>query len=291
MLHARSFNKRSRILQKIAPPKGLMASRLSLLMILVAASAFVLSESFASQIRARHSARHFKRRTLSVSEINELWTRVQPSPSYFLKFTDIMSHKGVFKDKRWDWKDKDFPRVRALLDFDSWIDKHRTRSVNHVLAFSWDAELQFLRYKTLDMLEYSDGKNDLHLPLNVTRPADMVLLGQTLEHVYNPYACVKNIYDAMAPGGFFFTSVPYVNKPHMTPIHFFHYTPSGLAVMLHYVGFDVLELGQFGNTKYTDLVMRGTWPDYLQMMDEQGHIVNDPNVPAQVWALVRKPFS
>jgi hypothetical protein len=146
-----------------------------------------------------------------------------------------------------------------------------------------------LRYKTLDMLKYSDGKNDLHLPLNVTRPANMVLLGQALEHLYDPFTSVKNIYDAMAPGGFFFTSVPYVNKPHMTPIHFYHYTPAGLAVMLHYVGFEVLEIGQFGNLKYTDTVMRGTWPDYLQMMDEQGNIVNDPDVPAQVWALVKKP--
>lgn len=241
---------------------------------------------------AEHSYRKRCRassRTLTPTEIHNLWKRVQPSAAYFSKYTDILRHKSVFNGKQWQWEGKDFPRVHAVLDFNNWLTKYNTRSINHVLAFSWDAELEFLNYKTLDVLEYSTGINDLHFPLNVSRPANMVVLGQTLEHLHNPYECVKNIFNAMAPGGYFFTNVPYVNKPHMTPIHFFHFTSSGLAVMLHSVGFEVLELGQFGNTKYTDLVMRGTWPDYTEMMDDRGHIVNDPNVPAQVWALVKKP--
>lgn len=34
------------------------------------------------------------------------------------------------------------------------------------------------------------------------------------------------------PGGLLFTSTPTVNRPHMTPFHYRHYSPHGLAVLL-----------------------------------------------------------
>lgn len=257
-----------------------------------------LEENRVKAEQTTHLSTANERLILQPDEINILWQRLTPSSGYFEQYKDIMAHASKFANTRYSNfppKGIDFPRVHAVLDFDNWLSKYKIREANHVLAFFDDIELDFLRYKSIDMLPYSSdtGENDLHKPLKITRLADFVVTGQTLEHLYDPLLCLRNIYDAMKPGGYFFTSVPYVNKLHMTPFHFFHFTPTGLAVALHRAGFDVLEIGQFGNVNYTDLVMRGDvtwWPDAYQLMDAKKQIVNDPNVPVQVWALCKKPF-
>ena len=61
-------------------------------------------------------------------------------------------------------------------------------------------ELEYLHYSSIETLRYDGESNDLHMPLNVTRKADLVLLGQTLEHMYNPFLCLENIFNAMKSG-------------------------------------------------------------------------------------------
>ena len=60
---------------------------------------------------------------------------------------------------------------------------------------------------------------------------DFFLFSQTIEHLYNPHLAIRNIRNAMKPSGLVFTSVPTINIPHMTPVHFGGYTPMGLASM------------------------------------------------------------
>jgi len=67
---------------------------------------------------------------------------------------------------------------------------------------------------------------DLHrVPLELVPRLgyDFVLFSQTLEHLYDPFLAVRNLFDLMVPGGYIFTSTPAENIPHMVPSHFFHY--------------------------------------------------------------------
>ena len=70
---------------------------------------------------------------------------------------------------------------------------------------------------------------------------DFFLFNQTLEHLYNPFHAVENIYKIVKPGGYVFTSVPTLNIPHMTPVHFNGFTPMGLAMLFLSAGFEIVD--------------------------------------------------
>ena len=80
-------------------------------------------------------------------------------------------------------------------------------------------------------------------------PFDLAVVSQTLEHLYDPLLALVNLRRKLTPGGLLFTSTPTVNRPHMTPFHFRHYSPMGLAALLTQAGFEIVELGQWGNAR------------------------------------------
>ena len=96
---------------------------------------------------------------------------------------------------------------------------------------------------------------------------------------------MENIYKYIKPGGFVYTSVPTINIPHMTPIHYNGYNPMGLALLFLSVGFEIVELGQWGNYKYINYIFKNhKWPDATKVP----HKNEEKNV-AQCWILARKP--
>jgi hypothetical protein len=120
----------------------------------------------------------------------------------------------------------------------------------------------------------------------------MVIISQTLEHLYNPLLAMRNVWEITKPGGYIFTSVPALNIQHMTPVHFFHFTPMGLAVLFVQAGFDIVEMGQFGNKHYErQLLDHHLWPDIYQILKMgDGTLINERENPDQVWILARKPL-
>jgi SAM-dependent methyltransferase len=89
-----------------------------------------------------------------------------------------------------------------------------------------------------------------------------VLFAQTLEHLYDPVLCLRNLYDALAPGGYLFTSVPHLNHQHMGMTFFSMPTPMGLGVWATSAGFEVLKIGVFGNEQYIhNLAVHVTWSE------------------------------
>ena len=107
-----------------------------------------------------------------------------------------------------------------------------------------------------------------HLPEEFYDPA---LIGQTHEHLYNPFLAMSRLFRKMAPGGYVFASTPQMNRPHSTPVHFFHYTPMGLAICMLQAGFEVLESEQFGSFDYEWIVLQEhRWPDYLELAKKLG---------------------
>lgn len=103
---------------------------------------------------------------------------------------------------------------------------------------------------------------------------------------------MRQLYRKMTPGGHVFTSAPAVNMQHMTPIHFQHFTPMGIAAVFQQAGFEVLHVGQYGNRVYEEFVLKHhVWPDCRELAAAMpgGELVNEKENPDQVWILARKP--
>jgi hypothetical protein len=85
-----------------------------------------------------------------------------------------------------------------------------------------------------------------------------------------------------------FTSVPTLNIPHSTPIHFGGFNPMGLAMLFISNGFEILEIGQWGNYDYIQKLWKThIWPSAVELM-KNGIVSNEEKNVCQCWILARK---
>jgi hypothetical protein len=211
---------------------------------------------------------------------------VKKPKEYYQKLSPLPLH---LNNKRWKWEGKDFPRVPCVLDFSEWVLKHNLSHVGTLLSTCTDdPELDFITYDNILNLPYDGNSNDLHKLTSETK-VDFVIFNQTIEHLYNPFISMHNLYNILKEGGYLFTSVPTINIPHMVPFHYNGYTPIGLCMLMKSVGFEIVELGYWGNYNYlSKLLSNQNWPSYENLIDENNNITNDPNNTAQCWVLVKK---
>ena len=207
---------------------------------------------------------------------------VKKKDDYFKKHNTLP--KCEIKLWNYSWKGKDCPRCFCILDFMEWVKKHNIDK-GHELAITCagDPELEFISYKNTTVLKYPP--HDLHFfDEKFILKFDFFIFNQTIEHLYNPFKAIENIYKYMKSGGYVFTSVPTINIPHMTPIHYNGYNPMGLALLFMSCGFEVIEIGQWGNYDYIQkLFKHHWWPDATQVS-----IVNEEKNVAQCWILAKK---
>ena len=193
-------------------------------------------------------------------------------------------------DQTWKWEGKDLPRVMALLEFRR-MSMERKLEAKELLTFNGinDPELAYLPTQNHDNVEYLDNpeKFDLHTLDLDKKDYDFIICNQTLEHLVNPIQCLENLNHHLKPGGYFYTNVPANNIPHDVPHHFYTgFTPVGLGAICEAAGFELVEIGQWGNLDYMMLMMGNqTWPDYT-CMRMPGK--NEPQNPIITWVLARK---
>ena len=223
---------------------------------------------------------------LSDSEIMSLYTsKVKRPRSYFTQYERVP--RCPVKSWGYSWQDFDFPRVHAILDFKNWISKHNITSENMAYTCDSDPELEFISRRTSTFLPYPTY--DLHTISSTHSEAfDFFLFNQTLEHLQNPFIAVKSIYDTLKPGGYCFTSVPTINIPHTTPYHYGGFNPMGLAIMFKHAGFEILEIGQWGNLEYIKTIFeRQSWVGY-NTLNRNGIVTNEELNVCQCWILAKK---
>lgn len=230
-------------------------------------------------------------RLLTRFEIETLYlTHVKKDDAFHRRYEKLPLH---LNEDKWKWETHDFPRVMCLLDFRQWIEKHNLLRPPRLLCTSLsDPEILYLEPQLADLCQYDPRTevNDLHRLNLPKKDYDFILFSQTLEHLYNPFVCLCNLRDHLRPGGCIFTSVPMINIPHMTPIHYWGVNPMGLAALFCTTGFEILEIGSWGNKKYIDLLFTThKWPDYRALIDENGIIPNEPQNLCQCWILAKKP--
>lgn len=222
----------------------------------------------------------------SEAELTELYDTIVKKPeSYFTKYELLPS--CPVKAWNYDWSGHDFPRTWCILDFREWITTHNINP-DHVGYTSNDPELEFLPYKTKQLVEYPPY--DLHtIGTQFYKWFDFFLFNQTLEHLYNPYIAVESLYKTIKPGGYVFTSVPTLNIPHMTPIHYGGYNPMGLAILFVSAGFEIVETGQWGNFEYIQQLWSTHWWPGYETLQKNGRVTNSERDVCQCWILARRP--
>ncbi|MHC4634338.1 MAG: class I SAM-dependent methyltransferase [Planctomycetota bacterium] len=194
--------------------------------------------------------------------------------------------------KRWGWRGKSFPRIISLLEFREYMLEY-DRVFDNVLSFNAgkDPEYEYLNYRNKHNYNYDGVNNDLHCFDIEKKDFDFAMLNETLEHLYDPIRAVKNVYKHLTTGGMIFASVPADNRPHGEPLHFYTgITATGLGAIMKLAGFDILKLGQWGNSKYfyaeSERRLRGKpWPDFTYST-EPG--LNERTHPVQAWCLAIK---
>jgi SAM-dependent methyltransferase len=221
---------------------------------------------------------------LSKEEIYEIYEN-HVAVNYRKEYWDkYISMPWYLNNDNWNWKGKDFPRVIALLEFREYM--RFIDSFDEILVFDGkdDPELQYLPFNDCDNLEYGITEGyDLHTLNLPKKDYDFAMCNQTIEHLYDPIRCLKNIYDHLKVGGMFYANVPVNNIPHSTPYHFYTgITPVGLGVMFKLAGFDILKIGQWGNREYLMKSYESLWPDYTYS-DNPGK--NEIDCPVITWCL------
>lgn len=230
-----------------------------------------------------------RQKLFSENEIVEIYNKhVKKDLSYYNKCNERYSKLSI-EDKN-KFFNIDFPRVSSLFDFQDWIKKYNLTHVDSLLStYRKDYELDYINCNHITYCEYDNGKNDLHT-LNLEKTDyDMIIFNQTLEHLYNPFVCMENLYNHLRVGGYLYTTVPTINIPHMVPFHFWGITPIGLCMLCKSVGFDILECGFWGNYKYINHIFsQGKWPNNSEIFESNMEIKSTDLCQAQTWVLVQK---
>jgi hypothetical protein len=236
---------------------------------------------------------------------------------------DFRSRFGALVDRL------DFPRLITVLEFERIVTEHAI-AAERVLMLNGgadgDPELAYLDHRHVDRADYEQdpARFDLHSPQFDRSDYDFALLSQTLEHLYDPGLAVAQLFAALAPGGYVWASVPTVSQQHQMPHHFTTgFTPIGFACLFAHAGFEVVEVGQWGNNNYVSQTFAlGIFPTFYDLTLRwrgirrlawtiltpsawrrlagrrfrlpvsdlvQDGLRNDFDRPVQTWALARKP--
>lgn len=271
-------------------------------------AALILQSTNFPLLHHRHnrSTGEFVRLHLETSDIIELAALVpKVGHPYYLSHQDIAQEERAIRHRTGlsVFEKARFPcRLYTLLDLVAWNETYGFLAADYLLTlYPTDPEVQLSHATHNDTFVFA-GKHvvrprdwgDLHVPLETFAGSrglpgfgryDLVLFAQTLEHLYDPVLCLRNLYRAMAPGGFLFTSVPMLNHLHMEPFFFSEPTPYGLVVWMKQAGFEVLRVGVFGNQEYMENLARvptrwiSLWKYYNESRRPQ--IINDPRRPVQ----------
>lgn len=227
--------------------------------------------------------------TIKLFNTNEIYNTynkyVIKNDEYFNRFINYT--KYLTSEELDRYKKTDVPRVMSIIDFKEWILRYKIQTGEKLLyTCNSDMELDYINYATKIIAEYPE--HDLHTLDLEEKKFNFIIFNQTIEHLYNPLLCLINLYNHIDDNGFLYTTVPTINIPHMTPIHFSGLTPMGLCMLMRSVGFEILECGYWGSKKYINFIFNNnTWPNYSDISTDNKLDV-DLVCQAQTWILVKK---
>jgi SAM-dependent methyltransferase len=224
-----------------------------------------------------------------ILNIYETHIKSKQNDSYLNRYEVLPLH---LNNKNWRWENKDFPRVISILEFQKFMGENELH-FKDVLSLNGpqDPEYEFLSYDNLHNYNYEDDRinYDLHSLNLEKKDFDFFMSNQTLEHVYDPCLCIRNIYEHLKPGGILYVNVPAINMAHDTPHHHYvGFTPTGLSCVVKQAGFEIIDVGFWGNTDYINFMFNQIdWPDYRKATNYKSEI----NKEVITWIFAKKPLN
>jgi SAM-dependent methyltransferase len=223
-----------------------------------------------------------------IREIYETYVKINQTEEYAHRYTPFPIDKNT--NPEWPWEGKDLSHVMTLFEFERFIKENKIVS-KKALAINGhnNPEWDLIPHESLFITEYETDpeKYDLHTLNLPEKNFDFVAVHQTLDHVYDPLRCLKNIYEHMKSGGILYINALTVCIPHMTPFHYYTgFTPTGLGVLIKLAGFKILSIGQWGNLEYINKMFETyDFPDYRALSNPGFNQIEHPVV---TWAFAQK---
>lgn len=183
---------------------------------------------------------------------------------------------------------------RLGYNYDQWL---RTAQVA-----DWLESIKSLNPASLNVLEISPGARVIWRDIGYRsydsvqfpefdicekttgRTYDLIIADNVLEHVKRPHLAVRNIYDMLKPGGYF-----YVTTPFMVMVHgeddYYRWTMNGMRLLLEDASFppDAIELKSWGNRS----CIKANFDDW-KIHGWRRDMRNEENLPVVIWATARK---
>ena len=223
----------------------------------------------------------------SEHEIYDTYNRfIIKDARYFNRFINYKDH--LSEAELADYKGFDVPRVMSVIDYKEWIKKHNIETGDNLLSTcSTDLELRYIQYNNTTTASYPP--HDLHTLDLDNKQFDFIIFNQTLEHLYNPFVAIYKLYEHLKDGGYIYTTVPTINIPHMTPIHFWGITPIGLCMLFKTFNLNIIECGYWGNCEYINYIFENNdWPGYQELLNRSNTLEHNNVCQAQTWILAKK---
>ena len=116
-----------------------------------------------------------------------------------------------------------------------------------------------------------------------------MLISQTFEHILEPLRAAMMIFDQVEPGGYVFSSTPVFSRPHGIPIFYQLFTPIGHTMVWARAGFEILEVGFWGNRDYQTIMSNAETLIWPELKDLKKPIKNNLDRAVGSWVLCRRP--
>ena len=166
----------------------------------------------------------------------------------------------------------DISRVVASMEIKKWVSRrHFERTL---LVNEGDMANPYLISDQIDISQYKNKNGhttgDIHR-LSHEYPGDtydMIYVPQTLEHCHSPREAIGEIHKLLRPGGATIWTVPFITRPHMTPVFYQTFSSNGLDYLFREVGFRSVDIRCWGNDEYvTHVLVDRIWPKIHDMPD------------------------
>ena len=115
---------------------------------------------------------------------------------------------------------------------------------------------------------------------------DLIIAEQVFEHLLWPYRAARNVYQMLAPGGYFLLSTPFLVRIHKYPTDCTRWTEVGLKYFLAECGFPLEHIRTYswGNRA----CIKANFAEWVRFRRNIHSLANEPEFPYHVWALARK---
>jgi SAM-dependent methyltransferase len=119
-------------------------------------------------------------------------------------------------------------------------------------------------------------------PSELPGPFDLVICESVIEHVPDPLTAVRTLRRLCKPDGHVYVQTPFMVRIHEHPKDYWRFTPDGMDVLLRSQGLTPLWVHSWGNRR----VIVANFDRWARRLPWQT-LRNEPNLPANVWALAR----